>query len=253
MARGDELRLGFSSDPRAAGGMDVVAVLDRKLLRIGLAHGATLVPRSGSVGVAALTPSYSPCGLPEVRDGPIRHLRGTARPQAETVASGKTITSIELSAEQVEWLDELKTEAGAASRSAVIRMALGAYEDYRKAAKRFVRDLQGRFDEDAYVVVELDDNFDPFVRIDGRHKPDIHTSLLPVKLGHEDFVYVFIGDPHPTSPVRIQLGLLPLRSGVPIAFPLRELDLDMQPRAVAYFERGGPGSRKSDVVNDTGA
>lgn len=149
--------------------------------------------------------------------------------------SAKTVTSIELKAEEVALLDKIKAEAGAPSRSAVLRMALGAYENYRRAARSFVEAVRDRFDADAYMVVELDHHFDAFASVDGERQDDIYVPIRHITFDGEDFVEVFIGDPHPTSTVRILLGMLPLRSGVPLAFPLRELTPDMRPKAVAYF------------------
>ena len=151
--------------------------------------------------------------------------------------SEKIITSVELSAEEVAYLDEVKAESGARSRSAVIRMALIAYEDYRPAAKALVKELKARFDDDAYLAVELNRDLAAVARVDGEEQPDLCVTTKATRLDGEDFVYVALGDGHPTSPVSIRLGWLPRRAGVPLSFPLRELDVDMWPRPVAYFER----------------
>jgi Arc/MetJ-type ribon-helix-helix transcriptional regulator len=148
-------------------------------------------------------------------------------------------TTVKFSERELLRLDHLVVLAGAYSRSEVIRKALGTYEVYRRLAEDFVAEFRARFDTDAYVAVELDDEFDAFMRIDGERQADVYLPTRHVEFSDgSHYVEVYLGDPHPKSSVRIELGLLPLRSGVPMSFALRELDIDMEPRTVAYFVNG---------------
>jgi hypothetical protein len=138
-------------------------------------------------------------------------------------------------------LRELEEKLG--SRTHVIRIALRelrkARGDYEAAAQAFIDQLKSKLPEEATLRFELDEQFDPFLTVDGERCEDIYVAGQVKTFedqatgAGEDFVVVAIGDP--ASDIRILLGMLPLRTGVPLIVPLDELKADMRPRAVAYF------------------
>jgi hypothetical protein len=150
-------------------------------------------------------------------------------------------TTLKLSRTDLERLDQLVSLTGAHSRSEVVQKALAIYEAQRERSQDFVAEFKSRFDEDAWVSVELDENSDPLMRIDGRPQLDVYlpTQIVRFKDGTE-VAEVFLGDLE--SSVRIYLGVLPVgRAGIPLSFPLKKLSFDMKPVATAWLEYATEG------------
>lgn len=149
--------------------------------------------------------------------------------------------TVKLNDSEFRLLEELEEKMG--SRTHVIRTALRelrkARGDYQAAAQAFIDRLKADLPEDAALRFELDEQFDPFLIVDGERREDIYvvgqaTIFEDRATGAgEDFVVVAIGDP--ASDVRIVLGILPLRTGVPLIVPVEELSSTMRPRAVASW------------------
>ena len=144
----------------------------------------------------------------------------------------------------LELIDGLARDMGC-SRTQVLRIAV---RDLRKArglyldtATAFIASLKAKFGEEADLRVELDEYFDAFASVDGVRRDDIYTPSIPTTYrddegNEEDFAKVYLGDPQ--TDVRILLGLLPLRSGVPLVLGLEELEPNMSPKAAAWFPAG---------------
>jgi len=132
-------------------------------------------------------------------------------------------------------LDELANGLGL-SRSETVRFALHQLHqsDPIKRRNRFAESLRQRFGRDTILRVELDDQFDAFAVVDGQRHDDLYVFAQPTRLGDEDFVQIWIGNVA-ADDIRIFLGLLPLRTGIPLVVPLAELSAGMRPRAAAWF------------------
>lgn len=121
----------------------------------------------------------------------------------------------------------------------VIRRALEELEKSRLATRNFIRQLRSRFGDEGVLSVRLDDRFEAVGHIDGERHDDLYLPTRAVRFefsgGAEDFVEVYLGSPDPSSPVRLLLGVLPLQSQAVITVEMAELDVDMKPRAVAYW------------------
>jgi hypothetical protein len=153
-------------------------------------------------------------------------------------------TSFKFTDTDLELIDSLSSDMGC-SRTQAIRIAV---RDLRKArglyvekADAFVASLRAKYPEDAILSVELDSGFDAFASIDGVRQDGIYIASMPEDLRYgegavEHFVAVSIGDL--SSDVRILLGLLPMRTGVPLHLPLARLEPDMNPVAAAYWVAG---------------
>jgi hypothetical protein len=135
----------------------------------------------------------------------------------------------------VQLLDEL-AEGLALSRSETVRFALHQLHQSSpiKRRNRFAESLRKRFGNDAALQVELDEKFDPVAIINGERCSDVYLFAQATRLGDEDCVQIWVGDVA-TDDVRIFLGVLPLRMGVPLVVPLASLSAGMRPRAVAWF------------------
>lgn len=138
----------------------------------------------------------------------------------------------------VQLLDEM-AQGLALSRSDTVRFALHQLRqsDPVKRRNRFAQSLRERFGQDAVLRVELDDTFNVVGTVDGQRHADLYLPSQATRFGDEDFVQVWVGDVAGDD-VRIFLGVLPARSGVPLVVPLAELSPAMRPRAVAWFVEG---------------
>jgi hypothetical protein len=135
----------------------------------------------------------------------------------------------------VRLLDEL-ADGLALSRSETVRFALHQLHqsDPIKRRNRFAESLRRRFGNEANLRVELNEKFDPVAIVDGERCDDLYVFAQPARFGDEDYAQVWIGDTA-ADDVRIFLGMLPYRAGVPLVVPLVELSAGMRPRAVAWF------------------
>lgn len=132
-------------------------------------------------------------------------------------------------------LDQLANGLGL-SRSETVRFALHELHqsDPIKRRNRFAESLRQRFGRDAILQVQLDEGFDAFAVVGGQRYDDLYVFAQATRFGDEDFVQIWIGDVA-ADDVRIFLGLLPLRTGIPLVVPLAELSAGMRPRAAAWF------------------
>jgi hypothetical protein len=148
----------------------------------------------------------------------------------------KTPVSFKLDDVERKLLDSIAAEVGG-SRSDALRYALSAARKelglYGRDAEAFIARLRASMDDESTIAVQLDDTWTPFVTVDGVRRDDIYVPTVGVRFDAEDFLRVFLGDRD--NDVRIFVGVLPLRSGVPLKFSARDLKADMRPRPVAYF------------------
>jgi hypothetical protein len=135
----------------------------------------------------------------------------------------------------VSLLDELATGLSL-SRSDTVRFALHQLRRSDPVRRRnaFAESLRERFGADAVLRVELDESFNAFGTVDGQPRTDLYLPTQGARFGDDDFVQVWLGDPD-TDDVRLFLGMIPARSGVPLVVPLAELSAGMRPRAVGWF------------------
>lgn len=134
-------------------------------------------------------------------------------------------------------LDSIAEEIGG-GRPDALRYALVAARKelclHATAAEAFIERLRASMDDNATMVVQLDDSWTPTVTVDGVPRKDIYVPYDVIGLGPgENFLKLYLGDPE--SEVRIFIGLMPTRSGVPLVIDAEDLAADMAPRAVAYF------------------
>lgn len=136
-------------------------------------------------------------------------------------------------------LDELALGLGL-SRSDTVRFALHhvRQSDPVRQRNEFAASLRERFGSDAVLRVELDDTFAPVGSVDGKVREGLYLPIQPARFGDDDMVQVWIGD-QADGDVRIFLGVLPARTGVPLKVPLAELSAAMRPRAVAWYVEAG--------------
>jgi len=152
----------------------------------------------------------------------------------------KSPVSFKLTEVERQLLDSIAVAIGG-GRPDALRYALGAARRklglYAQTAEAYIAGLRATIDDDASLVIELDDSWSPVVSVDGVRRDDIYIPCSAVNLGAEgDFFKLYLGDP--ASDVRIFVGLMPARSGVQLVISADELRADMAPRAIAYFERG---------------
>lgn len=137
-------------------------------------------------------------------------------------------------------LDSIADEIGGGRPDALRYAILAARKQlglYATAAEAFIDALRASIDEDATIVIQLDDTFTPRASVDGVVRDDIYIPYTPISLGpDEHFLKLYLGDL--ASEVRIFLGLMPLRTGVPLTITPEDLHPDMAPRPVAYFVEG---------------
>jgi len=154
------------------------------------------------------------------------------------MSSQRTIpVSFKLSEIERKMLDSIVRELDS-SRSDALRYALSAARNQlglrTRDAEAFIDRLREGMKDNATISVQLDDTWTPFVTVDGARREDVYVPTLVVNLGAAgDFLQVYLGDEK--SDVRIFLGLLPMRSGVPLVISANHLTPGMQPRPVAYF------------------
>lgn len=154
------------------------------------------------------------------------------------MSSQRTIpVSFKLSEIERKMLDSIVRELDS-SRSDALRYALSAARNQlglrTRDAEAFIDRLREGMKDNATISVQLDDTWTPFVTVDGARREDVYVPTLVVNLGAAgDFLQVYLGDEK--SDVRIFLGLLPMRSGVPLVISAKDLTPGMQPRPVAYF------------------
>ena len=149
--------------------------------------------------------------------------------------------TFKLTDDDAELLDSLASSMRT-SKTSVVREALRALDrwhgDYRASAQAFIDQLRADLGNEAVLVFHIDDQFEPYVTVDGERRDDIYvvgqaTEFVERGTGiREDYIWVFIGDRN--SDVRLQIALFPIRSGVTLALPVSELTPDMQPRPVAW-------------------
>jgi Arc/MetJ-type ribon-helix-helix transcriptional regulator len=149
--------------------------------------------------------------------------------------AGASQVNLRLGDASVQLLDNLAEGLGL-SRSETVRYALHELERSKPAERRnrFADSLRKRFGRDAALRVELDDDFAALATVDGQHRDEVYVFEQATRFGDEDYVQLWIGDPE-TDDVRIFLGIVPARAGVPIIVQLSELSAAMKPRAVAWF------------------
>jgi hypothetical protein len=152
----------------------------------------------------------------------------------------RTPVSFKLTDTERGLLDSIADEIGGgrpeALRYAIIaaRKQLGLYAT---AAEAFIDGLRASMDEDATIVIALDDTFTPRATVDGIPRSDIYIPSEGLNLGpDEQFLKLYLADV--TSEVRIFLGLMPLRTGVPLMIAAEDLHPNMAPRPIAYFVHG---------------
>jgi hypothetical protein len=132
-------------------------------------------------------------------------------------------------------LDQLADGLGL-TRSETVRLAiheLGRSEPVKRR-DRFAESLRERFGREAQMRIELDERFDAVVTVDGVPCPDLYVPTLHTQFGQDHFVQIWLGDVA-ADDVRLFLGMIPARTGVPLTVPLADLSAAMQPRAVAWF------------------
>ena len=143
--------------------------------------------------------------------------------------------NLRLPGAEIAALDQL-ADALNLTRAETVRFALRHLResDPVQRRNRFAASLRARFGREAALKIELDDAFAPVASVDGRVVPDLYVPAQATRFGDEDYVQIWIGDPA-TDDVRIFLGVLPARSGVPLVIPLAEMSAGIRPRAAAWF------------------
>jgi hypothetical protein len=148
----------------------------------------------------------------------------------------RTPVSFKLSDTERKLLDSIADELGG-GRPDALRYAMVAARKqlglYATAAEAFVDALRASMDADATIVIQLDDTLTPQVTVDGRPR-DIYVPFEVISIGpDEQFLKLYLADPH--SDVRIAVGVMPARTGIPLFINAEDLSPDMSPRPVAYF------------------
>ena len=152
----------------------------------------------------------------------------------------RTPVSFKLTDTERALLDSIAEEIGG-GRPDALRYALVAARKqlglYAAAAESFIDGLRASMDDDATIVIQLDDMLTPRVTVDGAPREDIYVPAEVIAIGpNEHFLRLYLADLH--SDVRIEVGLMPARAGVPLLINAEDLSPDMAPRAVAYFVNG---------------
>ena len=125
---------------------------------------------------------------------------------------------------------------------AVIRRALFELKHTRLDTQLFLNDFKRKYGEENYLVVELDEKFDAFALINGERVDDIYVPAQAIRFEDgSDYMEVFLADSSPSpfgGRTRLSLGLLPLRTHVPLKVAIEDLDVDMQPVGAAWWVDG---------------
>lgn len=137
-------------------------------------------------------------------------------------------------------LDSIADEIGG-GRPEALRYALVAARKqlglYASAAESFIDGLRASMDDAATIVIQLDETLTPRVTVDGIPREDIYVPSEAISIGPgEHFLRLYLADVD--SEVRIPVGVMPARTGVPLLINAEDLSPDMAPRAVAYFVSG---------------
>lgn len=163
------------------------------------------------------------------------------------VMTPKRNATFKFTEEQLAEIAKLSERMGV-PQVAVIRRGLFELSRTRLDIQLFLSDFKRKYGAENYLVVELDEKFDAFALINGERVDDIYVPAQAIRFEDgSEFMEVFLADSsRGSSPgpgpfggrARLSLGLLPLRTRVPLKVAIEDLDVDMQPPGAAWWVNG---------------